>query len=323
MASSGANDLSALQANHLSAVGGGPTPSSSPDPWLPSARETRPGREPGTLQGRIVDGLAKLQWWAIILLLAGVVLLWLGVNDGTYREIFTVLRRGVVTTLQITFFGYALGLTFGLVAGLGRVAENRVAYNLATLYVQVIRGVPILVQIIYVAFVLTPALVAVVNGLGHALAGVLGSDNALATLSIRRISYEARVIVALGLAYGGYEAETLRAGIESLGRGQMDAARSLGMSTFQAMRHVILPQAVRRVLPTLGNDLIAMLKDSSLASYLGVAEITQRAKLYASTSFEATATYNTLAFLYLTLTLALSAVVKWLERRYQHSAGAD
>ena len=281
-----------------------------------------PGARPGSAQGRLVDRLAALPWWAIFLLLAGVILLWLGINDALYHEIFVTLAKGIRTTIQITAFGYALGLALGLIAGLGRVSRHVLWYNLATLYVQVIRGVPILVQIIYVAFVITPAAIGLIHALGAALAGVLGPDNFLVNVSIRDFSYEARVILALGVAYGGFEAETFRAGIESLGRGQMEAARSLGMTYAQAMRHVILPQAIRRVLPTLGNDLIAMLKDSSLASYLGVAEITQRAKLYASATFQATATYNTLAFTYLTLTLLLSLFVKWLERRYRQSGHA-
>jgi polar amino acid transport system permease protein len=277
---------------------------------------------PGSVQGHLIDRLAALPWWAIFLLLAGVTLLWLGVNSALYHEIFVTLAKGITTTVQITVCGYSLGLVLGLIAGLGRISRRPLSYNLATLYVQVIRGVPILVQIIYVAFVITPAAIGMIHALGAALAGVLGPDNALVNVSIRDFSYEARVILALGVAYGGFEAETFRAGIESLGRGQMEAARSLGMTYGQAMRHVILPQAVRRVLPTLGNDLIAMLKDSSLASYLGVAEITQRAKLYASATFQATATYNTLAFTYLTLTLLLSVFVKWLERRYRQSGHA-
>jgi polar amino acid transport system permease protein len=280
------------------------------------------GARPGSAQGRLIDRLAALPWWAIFLLLAGVILLWLGVNSALYHEIFVTLAKGITTTIQITVCGYGLGLALGLIAGLGRISRHVLWYNLATLYVQVIRGVPILVQIIYVAFVITPAAIGLIHALGAALAGVLGPDNALVNVSIRDFSYEMRVILALGVAYGGFEAETFRAGIESLGRGQMEAARSLGMTYAQAMRHVILPQAVRRVLPTLGNDLIAMLKDSSLASYLGVAEITQRAKLYASATFQATATYNTLAFTYLTLTLLLSVFVKWLERRYRQSGHA-
>jgi polar amino acid transport system permease protein len=289
---------------------------------LPPPSGTPPAPRPGTAQGRLIDRLAALPWWAIFLLLAGVTLLWLGVNDPQYHEIFITLAKGITTTIQITVFGYGLGLALGLIAGLGRISRHPLWYNLATLYVQVIRGVPILVQIIYVAFVITPAAIGLIHSLGAALSGVLGPDNALVSVSIRDFSYEARVIVALGVAYGGFEAETFRAGIESLGRGQMEAARSLGMSYGQAMRHVILPQAVRRVLPTLGNDLIAMLKDSSLASYLGVAEITQRAKLYATATFQTAATYNALAFTYLTLTLLLSVFVKWLERRYRQSGHA-
>jgi polar amino acid transport system permease protein len=121
----------------------------------------------------------------------------------------------------------------------------------------------------------------------------------------------------LAFAYGGFEAETFRAGIESIGRGQMEAARSLGMSYPQAMRYVILPQAVRRVLPPLGNDLIAMLKDSSLVSALGVRDMTQEARLYAAASFRYIETYTTLAFMYLSLTLILSGIVRWVETRWK------
>jgi polar amino acid transport system permease protein len=295
----------------------GPTLSPSVGPVEPVERP------PGTVQSRFVDRLADLPWWAIILLLAGTLLVWLAFNDPTYTKIFIILARGITTTLRITVFGYSFALIFGLLAGLGRVSRNRVAFNIATLYVQIIRGVPILVLIIYSAFVLTPLIVVSINWIGLQLAGVLGPANALATLSVRQVSYEARVIAALALAYGGFEAETFRAGIESLGRGQMEAARSLGMTQFQAMRYVILPQAIRRVMPTLGNDFIAMLKDSSLASFLGVLEITDRAKLYASASFQTAATYNTLAFMYLTLTLVLSLVVKWLETRYRQPGHAN
>ena len=190
-----------------------------------------------------------------------------------------------------------------------------IAYNLSTLYVQIIRGVPILVQIIYVAFVITPAIVALLNAIGLALAPVLGAKNFLASMTLQDISSEARVMIALAIAYGGFEAETFRAGIESIGRGQMEAARSLGMSYFQAMRYIILPQAFRRVLPPLGNDFISMIKDSSLVSILGVRDMTQEARLYAAASFRYLETYSILAFNYLVLTFTLSLGVKALENR--------
>jgi polar amino acid transport system permease protein len=129
------------------------------------------------------------------------------------------------------------------------------------------------------------------------------------------VSLTTRAIIALVLIYGAYIAEIFRAGIESIGRGQMEAARSLGMSHAQAMRYVILPQAVRNVLPALGNDLIAMLKDSSLVSVLGVREMTQVARLSVSTSFRYEETYFILTLFYLSLTLVLSLLLQLLQRR--------
>ena len=134
-------------------------------------------------------------------------------------------------------------------------------------------------------------------------------------LSTRDFPHEIRVIVGLGIAYGAFESEIFRAGIQSIERGQMEAARALGMNYIQAMRHVILPQAIRRVLPALGNDFIAMLKDSSLVSVLGVSDITQLAKLYASSTFLFFQTYSLLGLIYLTLTITLSRGVRWLEVR--------
>lgn len=132
-----------------------------------------------------------------------------------------------------------------------------------------------------------------------------------------------RSIIALAIAYGGFQAETFRAGIQSISKGQMEAARSLGMSYLQAMRYVILPQAIRRVLPPLGNDFIAMLKDSSLVSVLGVRDITQEARLYAAASFRFLETYTSLAFLYLAMTIVLSLGVKWLENRLNSEGRAQ
>jgi polar amino acid transport system permease protein len=129
------------------------------------------------------------------------------------------------------------------------------------------------------------------------------------------VSLLGRAVISLAMAYGGFEAETFRAGIQSIGRGQMEAARSLGMSYFDAMRYVILPQAFRRILPPLGNDFISMLKDSSLVSALGVRDVTQEARLYVSASFRYPETYNSLAFVYLSMTILLSLGVKWLENR--------
>jgi polar amino acid transport system permease protein len=272
-------------------------------------------QQPGTFQVRLIDRIAHWPWWLIIIILIGLVIFFNILSSQLYAEIFRRVSRGIVVSVVVAVIAYASAIVIGLIVSLGRVSKNVVAYNLSTLYVQIIRGVPILVQIIYVAFVITPALVALLNAIGLALAPALGPENFLASLTLQDISSEARVTIALAVAYGGFEAETFRAGIESIGRGQMEAARSLGMSYFQAMRYIILPQAFRRVLPPLGNDFISMIKDSSLVSILGVRDMTQEARLYAAASFRYLETYSVLAFNYLVLTFTLSLGVKLLENR--------
>jgi polar amino acid transport system permease protein len=138
-------------------------------------------------------------------------------------------------------------------------------------------------------------------------ANLLGVDN--------NVPGNTRAIVALAVIYGAFLAEVFRAGIESIPRGQMEAARSLGMTYTHAMRYIILPQAIRNILPALGNDFIAMLKDSSLVSVLAVRDITQQARLYAGSSFRFRETYLVLTFLYLTMTLTLSLILRWYEGR--------
>jgi polar amino acid transport system permease protein len=137
----------------------------------------------------------------------------------------------------------------------------------------------------------------------------------LAEFRVRDFDFTARAIIALVIGYSAFISEIFRAGIQSIGRGQIEAAYSLGMSRWQTMRLIILPQATRVVLPPLGNELIAMLKDSSLVSVLGVADITQLGKLYAASTFMYFQTYNVVAFLYLAMTLVLSLFVRWIERR--------
>lgn len=272
-------------------------------------------QQPGTIQVRIIDRIARWPWWLIIIVLIGIIILLSILTSELYAAIFLKVSQGILVSVRVAVIAYALAIVIGLFTALGRISSNPIAYNLTTLYVQVIRGIPVLVQIIYVAFVISPALVALLNAIGTLLIPLLGPNNFLVSVSLQDLSSEARVTLALAIAYGGFEAETFRAGIESIGRGQMEAARSLGMSYFQSMRFVILPQAFRRVLPPLGNDFISMIKDSSLVSILGVRDMTQEARLYASASFRYLETYSVLAFNYLILTFSLSLAVKALENR--------
>jgi polar amino acid transport system permease protein len=275
----------------------------------------------GSAQVQFVDTLKGFPWWALILVLAAIVILYGLLTDETYQDIWNFIKDGIIVTIYVTLIAYAFALTIGLLTGLARVSSNVFLYNLATLYVQIMRGLPILVNLLYVAFVFIPLVLAGINWFGSLpfVTGLLGEDNVLALLGNRQagleVSFTIRAIIALALSYGAFESEIFRAGIESIGRGQMEAARSLGMSYMQAMRHIILPQAVRRVLPPLGNDFIALLKESSLVSALGVQDITQLGRLYAASSFEYIATYNVVAFLYLTMTILLSIGVKTMELR--------
>jgi polar amino acid transport system permease protein len=201
---------------------------------------------------------------------------------------------GIFLTLRVTFQAYGLALVFGLIFGLMRVQSNPVLYAVATLYVEVVRGIPLLVILLYAGFVVSPQM--------RDIFGVNLSD-------------EQEAVVGLAFGYGAFIAEIFRAGIQSISRGQMEAARSLGMSYPQGMRHVVLPQAVRVVLPPLGNDFIAMLKDSALISVLALPDLLQLGRLYVSRTFRAFEGYNTVAILYLLMTLFLSMLVRVIERR--------
>jgi polar amino acid transport system permease protein len=269
------------------------------------------------VQSGLIGTFSEFPWWLLIIILTGAFLIYSFYSDETYIKVFSFLIEGTLTTLQVTLTAYAVAVTLGLFAGLGRVSKNPIIYNIATLYVQIMRGVPILVTILYVAFVIIPWVIGQLNGFGGFLANIsfLPAKNFLTSLNAQSVDFLVRGMIALAVSYGAFSAEIFRAGIESIGRGQMEAARSLGMNYFQAMRYIILPQAVRRVLPPLGNDFIAMLKESSLVSALGVRDITQLGKLYAASSFRYFETYNTVAFMYLTMTILLSLGVKAMEKR--------
>jgi polar amino acid transport system permease protein len=183
--------------------------------------------------------------------------------------------------------------------------------------VQIIRGIPVLVLIFYTALVIVPAGIGLLNVLGDWMVsmGWLSAENPLSSLTSRDVNFVVRGIIALAINYGAFSSEVFRAGIQSIGKGQLDASKALGLSWTQTMRYVVLPQAIRRILPPLGNDFISMLKESSLVSVLGVNEITQLGKKYSASSFLYPQTYNVVAFLYLSLTLILSMGVKFMEQR--------
>jgi polar amino acid transport system permease protein len=271
--------------------------------------------------GRLVPATSQLEkwpWWALAIALAGVLIVYSIITSPIYRDAFNFIREGIITTIRVTVIAYTLSLVGGLFLGLGRVSKNVIYYNLSTLYVEVVRGIPMLVIILYGAFVVVPLSLDLINSLGSWMVGIgplAGLGRTLQNVDIQQVDMSARATAGLAMGYAAFEAEVFRAGIQSIERGQMEAARSLGMTYIQAMRYVILPQALRRVLPPLGNDLIAMLKDSSLISVLAVRDITQLGKLYRARSFRSFEAYNTMAFIYLTMTISLSILVKFIEER--------
>lgn len=265
------------------------------------------------------ERLRTLPWWMIAIFSIAILVFILITTNTAFHNAFSFMKAGLVVTLYTTLFAFLIALCLGLITGLGRISDNVFFKNLATFYVEVIRGIPMLVLIFFIALVGVPAVVDAFNALGSWLLslGLTGLSTIFSGAKNSNVPMNIRAIIALSITYGAFLAEIFRAGIQSIDTGQMEAARSQGMTKWQAMWYIILPQAIRNVLPALGNDFISMLKDSSLVSILAVRDITQIARLYAGNTFQYQTTYITLAVMYLTMTIALSFLVKFMERRFQ------
>jgi polar amino acid transport system permease protein len=205
-------------------------------------------------------------------------------------EFMPILLQGVGLTIVVSVGSLALSTLLGLGWALMRVSQHTALRLTSKFAVNIIRGIPIIVQLFYIYFVLPD--------FGIALSALQAA------------------IIGLGIAYSAYQAENFRAGIEAIDPGQIEAAQSIGMRRFLIMRRVILPQAVRIVLPPYGNVMIMMLKDSSQASTITVAELALQGKLIASSTFKNMTVFSLVALLYLCMSLPLMALVTWLERRF-------
>ena len=255
--------------------------------------------------------ISRLPIWLLLAILLAVLFLWMVANNGDYRVIFSATARGLDTTITVSLVAYVAAMLLGLAVGLLRISRNRLLLEVTTFYVEIVRGVPMLVLLYYIAFVGAPAVVTAVNW----LAGPLIEAQVVQPLNVRQLDFTVRAVLALTIGYSAFISEIFRAGIQSIPRGQTEAALAVGMTYGQAMRRIILPQAVRNVLPPLGNEFVAMLKDSALVSVLGVQDITQLGRVYSASTFKFFETYNTVAFLYLVMTVTLSLGVSALERR--------
>ena len=211
-----------------------------------------------------------------------------------YLRILLYLPDGILITFRITLLSICCAVPLGLLTGLGRISDNRIINLIASTYVEVIRGIPLLVQIFYIYYALSRFV---------------------------QVSGVTSAVVAISFCYGAYMGEVFRAGITAINKGQTEAARSLGFNRYQTMRLVVLPQAMRTILPPVGNECIAMLKDTSLVSIMAVPDIMQRARSFVGTTYLYFETYTMVAVMYLIITLVLSKAVSIMESRLNYYDG--
>ncbi len=247
---------------------------------------------------------AKLDpWWWLVVAVAGILILLIVLKSDPYWDILYFVRDGIAVTVLLTVVSFVFIIIVGLIGGLGRIAHNPVIRLIATLYVEIVRGIPLLVQLIWWYFA-APVVIKAIGNFLHISALANYQSNAIFL-----------AIVGLVICYGAYMSEIFRAGIQSVNKGQMEAARSLGMSYIQAMRHVIVPQAVRVVLPPVGNEFIMLIKDTSLVSAVAVADLTRRGREFMAAHFNPIEVWTIVALLYLILTLFSARFISWLENR--------
>ncbi|MCK5250904.1 MAG: amino acid ABC transporter permease [Spirochaetaceae bacterium] len=205
-----------------------------------------------------------------------------------YDQIFRVVIKGAPLTFGVTAGAILGSIVLGLFTGLGQIARGRALNLVAGVYVELIRGIPLLVQLIFIYFALG---------------------------KFFRLDGFPAAVIALSICYGAYMGEIFRAGIQAIPRGQMEAALALGMTRRQAMRLIILPQTMKIILPAIGNEFIAMLKDSSLVSVIALRDILRRGREHVSRTFLSLETYAVVALVYLVFTLVLSKLVAMMEDR--------
>ena len=239
--------------------------------------------------------------WVFIMLALITWMVYTIISGDEYIKAFNFIIPGIRITFGATFVSFLIALILGLFLGIGRISDNKFLSTISRTYIEFVRGIPILILIFTMAFVV------VVDA-----AEFFNINNGNVPMIIR-------AIIALSVFYGAYIAEVFRAGIESVPVGQREGGASLGLSERQVMRHIVLPQAFRNMLPALGNDFISMMKDSSLLSVLAVQDLTYKGRLYSGSTFRFQETYLVLTVLYLCITLLLSGLQRRLERRLENT----
>lgn len=244
-------------------------------------------------------------WWLLIML--GIIgwMVLLVLTSDEYQEAFTEIIPGLGATLRLTVAAFVVSMVLGVFLGIARMSERPWVNTPATVYIEFIRGVPMIVFVFAVALMIIPESIKAFNGW-------FGTE-----IKTRSVSNIWRGGVALSLFYAAFIAEVVRAGIQSVPVGQIEAGKALGLSGRQVMRRITLPQAIRNTLPALGNDLIALMKDTSLVSVIAAAELTYNARIYQGSSFRVRETFFILMVIYVTLTLLLSLALRMIESRME------
>ena len=242
-------------------------------------------------------------WWWLVAAIAILITALAIMKPDPYWAIIKFVKDGILMTILLTIVSFAFTLIVGIIGGMGRIARNPVLKFISTIYVEIFRGIPLLVQLIWWYF----AAPVVIRSLGEWM-----NFPPMA-------NYEANAFVlavaGLVICYGAYMSEIFRAGIQSIPKGQIEAARSQGMTYMQAMRYVVLPQAVRVVLPPVGNEFIMLIKDTSLVSAVAMADLTRRGREYMASHFNPIETWTMVALIYLIMTLFFTRILVYLEKR--------
>ena len=242
-------------------------------------------------------------WWWLVIAIIGIVVLLAVLTPDPYWRIIKFVSDGILVSIGVTAVAFVLTLVLGLLTALGRLSKIGIINWVTTIYVEIARGVPLLVQLLFWYFAF-PSLIQSFGKLIHfePFERYLANPYFMA-------------ILGLTFCYAAYMSEIYRAGIQSISKGQNEAARSLGMTHGQAMRYIILPQAIKVILPPVGNEFISLLKDSSLVSVVSVADMTRRGREFMAANFLPVETWLMVALLYLIMTLISARLVACIERK--------
>lgn len=244
---------------------------------------------------RLLEASKGSSFRVTVLVVDMALLIWLISSSPAHADTFRFVFPGIWETLRLALTSFPPALILGLLAALGVISNHYILNSIANFYIRVVRGVPTLVVLLYVGVVAVPL-----------LSNLLGMG---------KLSGFTRAVIALALASGPYHAEIIRGGFRAIDKGQFEAARSIGMRYLQSLRFVILPQVFRITLPSVANEFIIMLKDTALASALGVIELTRSGQLNVSRTRDTFSTWNVVALLYLLLTVSLSFGTEMIRKK--------